>query len=421
MDSPLVNGRYEVRRKLGEGAFSAVYEALDRARDGAPRPLKVLASGRQAPSAQQLLWEFERLSRLDHPHLPHVHDLDLVRAGPLPAGAVFLVEDYVDGEPCHLALQALTGAARAAALIRLLGEGASALGYLHARGILHRDLAPQNLLIERSSGAARLVDLGLTLASGVAGTPAYMAPEALAGAPSARSDLYALGATAYHAATGRPPHAGTGAELLRSILERDPAAPDGLPEALSRLLLRLCARDPAARPGSAALLLEDLSRLSDLDLPVPEAPRGQAAAGLLCGRQSELDELVGLLERLARGEPVPPLLVVAGAPGSGRSRLCAEALRHLRLQAAAGRRPPLHVLGDTLARVAAQLSVAVPSGEPERARAAREVAVLSALSAHAPALVHLPDPGEGERALAARAAGGVEGAMVLLEDLEAPP
>src|SRR5215470_14582012 len=131
MESALVNGRYELGRRLGGGAFCDVYQARDLGEGGVPRALKVLRAGAGRPSGRELMWEFERLGRLEHPHLVRAHDLDLARAGALPGGVLFLVEDLVDGEPCDHALARLDPAARTSALVRLLAEAGSALGYLH--------------------------------------------------------------------------------------------------------------------------------------------------------------------------------------------------------------------------------------------------------------------------------------------------
>jgi transcriptional regulator with GAF, ATPase, and Fis domain len=403
MSGALVNGRYELLEPIASGAQAQVFRARDSAQAGAERALKVMPSG---ADPKQLAWEFARLSALSHPHLVHVHDLDRVRSGPLPEGAVFLVEELIAGQPCDRALAQLGPADRTRALVRLLAETASALGYLHARGLLHRDVAPRNLLVD-ASGAARLIDLGLGAQEGVAGTPAYMAPEAFAGSASARSDLYSLGATAWQVATGRPPHGEEGAALVRAILEQDVPPPAGVDGELARIIARLCARDPAARHGSAAVLLADLGRLADLELPVPAPPRGEAAAGVLIGRDAELSALCGHLEGLARGQRTPPVVAIVGVPGSGRSRLCAEALRRLRLLAAAERLPSVHVIAR------GELEVTAPSEE------ARQVRLLEALSARAPAVLHLPDARPGELRLLSRALGGLDGAVLLVETEDA--
>jgi transcriptional regulator with GAF, ATPase, and Fis domain/tetratricopeptide (TPR) repeat protein len=413
MPAGLINGRYEWVRALGTGASATVHLVRDHAAAGVERALKLVSR----PAAQhELAWEFARLSQLEHPHLVRVHDLDRVRSGPATPGGVFLVEDFVDGRPCVAALAGLDPAERPAAAVRLLAEAASALGYLHARGLLHRDVSPTNLMVDRT-GAARLVDLGLGAAAGIAGTPGYLAPEALVGGGSARSDLYALGATVWHAATTRPPHVGEGAALLRTVLEQDPILPPELPEPLGRILVRLLARDPAERHASAAELHADLARLLDLNLPVPDPPRGEAASGLLVGRERELAHLWEIVQALASGRPAPSVVLVQGEEGSGRSRLCAEALRRLRLEAAAGRVPPIEVLRGRVPEVASQLGLEVPADGDDRARSreSRDVRLLAALAARAPVIVHLAEAGEAELALAARAAPGEPGTLLLVE------
>jgi serine/threonine protein kinase len=157
---------------------------------------------------------------------------------------------------------------RAARIIRQVG---AALDAAHARGLVHRDVKPANVLLT-SDGRAKLADLGLERSIGdVAdrtGTAAFMSPEQLRSAPiDGRSDLYALGCSAYAALTGRPPFVGTIKEIVRGQLNADPAPfPGGLmvPPGLEQLVLHeLLAKDPDLRPADAGALLLALDRIEE--------------------------------------------------------------------------------------------------------------------------------------------------------------
>ena len=161
-------------------------------------------------------------------------------------------------------------------VLRVLQRVAGGLAHAHAQGVLHRDLKPANVIVNWADDAVRIVDFGLarglgpghTVTGVVPGTPAYMAPEQLAGAaPDARADLYALGAMAFELLAGRRPHeAGTMGELLRRVAHEP--APDllqlrpGITPALAALVARLLSRSRADRPADAAALADELAALA---------------------------------------------------------------------------------------------------------------------------------------------------------------
>lgn len=199
----------------------------------------------------------------------------------------------IDADVAWLAMQALPGSdlvrytqaqrlLPTGVVLRLLAPVADALAHAHEQGVLHRDLKPANVMVDWAAGGhATLVDLGLARSSQashdpaashtgtgtgiVLGTPAYMAPEALAGArPDARGDLYALGVMAFELLAGRRPHeAASLGELLNRVATQ--AAPDlrecapTVPPALAALVAQLLATRPAARPGSARLVAHTLA------------------------------------------------------------------------------------------------------------------------------------------------------------------
>src|SRR5690606_24561666 len=233
------------------------------AEDGARRLAIKRVDGAREGARDRLAGEFLRLSRLDHPNLVRVRDLETVAepAADFPAGAVFFTADFIDGQPADRALAGAGAGDRLAMLVAIAEDAAAALAHLHAAGLLHCDVKPANLLVvERGAEpAAVLVDLGLAQLAGGAtlsrGTPIYMAPEALAGFPEPRSDLHALGATLLHAASGRPPALGAAEPAARAAA--------WLPPALCDLLDRLRAPEPDARPSSALVLLEHLARVRE--------------------------------------------------------------------------------------------------------------------------------------------------------------
>jgi serine/threonine-protein kinase len=157
------------------------------------------------------------------------------------------------------------------ALVRQIAAAARAVQHAHERGILHRDLKPPNILLD-ADGQAHVTDFGLARRldapseGGVAGTPAYMAPEQARGdhflTPAV--DVYGLGAILYEALTGRPPYQGTIAEVLRQVCEQAPPKPGSLDPAVDSDLEAVCLhclkRDSAARYPTAAALADDLDR-----------------------------------------------------------------------------------------------------------------------------------------------------------------
>ncbi|HEY8000795.1 MAG TPA: serine/threonine-protein kinase [Solirubrobacterales bacterium] len=230
-----LGGRYVLERPVGYGGMAVVWLATDE-RLGRPVAVKVLSDTLSAD--HDYLGRFGREARvaagLQHPNLVSVYDYD---AGERP----YLVMEYIEGGD----LAERDEAGRGLVPEQLAGELLSALGHIHAAGVLHRDIKPQNVLVDRY-GHARLSDFGiarpadaasLTRTGEVIGTERYLAPEVIAGEPaSERSDLYALG-----------------------VLLADLAA-DGAGAALWKLIDELRDPDPARRPASAETALAELER-----------------------------------------------------------------------------------------------------------------------------------------------------------------
>ena len=254
---------FEVIRPLGAGGMGAVWLVRDRFLDR-PVALKVLLA--QVVSTEQrerFLLEARTSARLEHPHI-----IDVYRADETD-GTVWFTMRYVDGESLGERVRA-RGALPASEIARVLREVSWGLAYAHARGVIHRDIKPDNILLDRESGRAVLTDFGiardldaesrgLTIAGHVLGTVHYMSPEQASGdVVDGRSDVYALGVVGYHALTGALPFDGPANSVLVAHVTR-PAppvltvAPDVLPS-LARVIDRCLQKDPAARYASADAL-----------------------------------------------------------------------------------------------------------------------------------------------------------------------
>ena len=214
-------GRYSLERELGRGGMGIVYLARD-VRLDRPVALKLLPPDRaRAPGLRQsFLREARIAARLAHPNIEPIHAVEEI------GEFVFYAMRYVAGETLGERLRRVHRLAPHDAA-RVLRDTAYALAYAHAQGVIHRDIKPDNILLEADGNRAVLTDFGIARlvdspdASGgrVVGTPEYVAPEQAAGEPvDGRSDLYALGAVGFHCLSGRPPFTGEVRELLAQHL-----------------------------------------------------------------------------------------------------------------------------------------------------------------------------------------------------------
>jgi serine/threonine protein kinase len=280
-------GKYELLSLLGRGSTSVVYEGRHRKLQ-IPVAVKVLHHDVLANSPQllgQLVSEAILLAKLNHPNIVRLWDLD--DDGPAP----YLVLEYVQGTTLAELIERKRPVPIpfAFAVIRQAVEG---LADAHKLGIVHRDVKPGNLLIGRD-GVVKVADLGLamvvgdllsrraTCRSGVlpAGTAAYLAPEQARDPASVdfRADIYSLGATLYHAVTGRFPFdGGTSMQVILNHLQEPPVNPrqyvPDLSEEAADLIVRMLAKDPQCRVGSYDELRMALARVvGDRRAPRPLA------------------------------------------------------------------------------------------------------------------------------------------------------
>ncbi|HEU4630558.1 MAG TPA: serine/threonine-protein kinase [Gemmatimonadaceae bacterium] len=281
-------GEYSLQRELGRGGMGIVYLARDVQLDR-DVAIKVLPShlARTAESRERFLREARTAAGLSHPHIVPIHRVG--EAG----GFVFFVMSYVEGETLGERLRT-RGPLPPAEAARVLREVAWALAYAHGRGIVHRDVKPDNILLEAGTGRALVTDFGIahgganpgpdTDPGRIMGTAHFMSPEQAAGGPlDGRSDIYGLGVVGYLAVSGRLPFEAPNlpALLVRQAREAPTSvhrvAP-GLPPALGAAIDRCLARDPQERFPDGEALAAALAPAPEAQRTLPPTLRGWLAA-----------------------------------------------------------------------------------------------------------------------------------------------
>lgn len=424
--------RYAIEAEIGAGGMGVVFRARDE-RLGREVALKVLTADAvgDAGARKRMLREARAGAAIDHPGLARVYDV-----GETDDGSVFLVMELVRGRSLRELVR--EGPRPREEVARLVSELARALGAVHAAGVVHRDVKPDNVIV-RDDGRVVLLDLGLakvaplldvtrsasgaplTTERGLLGTPSYMAPEqALGASVDARADAFALGVTAYELLTGRVPWSGTQAfEILAELINWHPLPPSarmpGLGPAVDAVIARAIAKKPEERYAD----IQELASALGAALSEPEPARVTAiepsedvvsVGDLLAGRfrvtalrREDATCRQHDAEDLVRGEPVTidclrlevssiaavrdrfehdmTLLRGIEHPGLARVRaLGRHRVAHGELVFAARDRAAPETLADALAR-----SPALPVAEAERIT--RDL--LAALdAAHEGGLVH---------------------------------
>jgi len=276
----LVAGRYRLVGVLGSGATAQVYRAVD-TRLGRTVAVKVFRTGTDSPAARRLASEARLLASLRHPGLVSVYD-----AG-TDDGRPYVVMTLVDGETLRERLA--RGPLAPGTCGRLGAALAGVLAHVHAAGIIHRDVKPSNVLLDRAGlpyltdfGISRLLDSTRVTTTGmVVGTAAYMAPEQVRGElVGPEADVYALGLVLLECVTGQVEYPGTMLETAVARLSRPPRVPAGLPLPLRDVLVAMTAAAPEARPSAARCheLFGHGVHLGDAGDHGAEAPTVESAA-----------------------------------------------------------------------------------------------------------------------------------------------
>lgn len=270
----LLDGRYLIKQKLGQGGFGVVYLALDKKMVSRPVVVKVILEQGVGDeySVKKFKQEIEALARVDHPSIVGIFD-----AGEMPDGKPYLVMQYVEGCSLRAAIRPEgMEFARAANIIRQIGRALSAA---HRKEIFHRDLKPENVMLRGSSdgdeqvkvidfGVAKVWNSATSLSTGkerAVGTIAYMSPEQLSVCKlTPASDIYSFGVMAYEMLTGRRP---TNPESMFQLLEMQRAGVrvkpmdlrPGLPQAAQDAILKALSFEPEARQQKAREFGDELS------------------------------------------------------------------------------------------------------------------------------------------------------------------
>ncbi|MEK6612588.1 MAG: bifunctional serine/threonine protein kinase/MFS transporter [Gemmatimonadota bacterium] len=278
-------GRYYIDREIGRGGMGIVYLAREVHLDRMVAIKLFPPELAERPALRDGFVREARLAaKLSHPNIVPIHAVDE------KDGYVFFVMPLVEG--VTLAERVRTrGPLSASEGARVLREVAWALDHAHGHGVVHRDVKPDNVLLETATGRALVADFGIAAITGeastgrAAGTPEFMSPEqALGREVDARSDLYSLGVTAYYALSGRLPFEGKSATeiLARHVSDApEPLASLGIavPRKLALLVDRCLAKDPADRPASAQALAEQLGVAIEQRRELPAVLRGFVKRG----------------------------------------------------------------------------------------------------------------------------------------------
>jgi len=268
LDTCFVFGDYELLEEIGRGGQAVVYRARQKSLNRIVA-LKVIGFGHweSTPRLKRFRHEAEAAARLEHPQIVPIYEIGE------SDGSCYFSMKFVEGGQLAEVLKREPMSMRRAA--ELLAKVARTVHFAHQHGILHRDIKPGNILLDRQ-GEPHLTDFGLarlleqestiTHSSDVLGTPSYMSPEQAAGRTkelTAAADVYSLGAVFYQMLTGEPPFAGgTTYETIRLVLESEPrnlrVRNPKIDRELSTICLKCLEKDPKRRYSSALALAEDL-------------------------------------------------------------------------------------------------------------------------------------------------------------------
>jgi serine/threonine protein kinase len=285
-----IDADFLIERELGGGGMSRVFLATERALQRRV-VIKVLPPDLAAGvNVERFRREIQLAAQLQHPHI-----VPLLATGD-EDGILWFSMPFIEGESLR---GALTKQKRLPArdVVRILHDVVDALAYAHARGVVHRDIKPDNILtsgmhaLVTDFGVAKALSAAIPMAGGTTtgmaiGTPAYMAPEQLAADPAAdhRVDIYAVGLLAYELITGRSPFSGSSPQAtMAAQLTETPKPPHqfaDIPEALSIIIMRCLEKDSAKRPQSAQALLAELDALPPMSsgsIPRPQPTRRRTA------------------------------------------------------------------------------------------------------------------------------------------------
>jgi serine/threonine protein kinase/WD40 repeat protein len=282
-------GDYRVLEVLGAGAMGIVFRAIDVA---LARPVAIKVMRPQLSANRDACLRFRReacaAAAFEHKHVVTIYHVGEDQGTP------FFVMQLLEGESLRSHLMRV-GKLPVPEVLRIGREIALGLDAAHRRGLLHRDIKPDNVWLEADAGQVKIVDFGLaraadgtpsiTHAGTILGTPQYMAPEQIRGdAIDERCDLFSLGSLLYHAATGHPPFSGSNVMATLLAVSHDRVAPPRqlvpeLPEPLSDLILQLMEKSPADRIQTAAEVVQKIAQIEQQPEQLARSTQTQSARG----------------------------------------------------------------------------------------------------------------------------------------------
>ncbi len=333
LPTSFANGRYQVKRFLGEGGKKKVYLANDTSLDRDIAFLLVKAEGLDEEARTRVTREAQTMGRLgDHPNIVQIHDFGD------EAGQPYMVQPLMTGGDVEgLIEKAEEHRLPLERTLEIASAVCRGLEFAHAKGIVHRDLKPGNVMLT-SDGTAMINDYGLALpidrsritqVGMMVGTVAYMPPEqAMGGDVTPQADLYSLGAMLYEMVTGRPPFIGDeSVAIITQHLNTPPVAPTWhnpiCPPGLEVLILRLLEKDPSDRFASAVEVREVLEGIDLTQAPAvtdsAQPVQNPMYRTTFVGREQELRQLQQAWDGALSGQG--GLQMVVGEPGIGKTSL----------------------------------------------------------------------------------------------------
>jgi tetratricopeptide (TPR) repeat protein len=346
MPTSFANGRYRVKKFLGEGGKKKVYLVHDKVLDRDVAFALINTEKLDEVTRLRVSREAQVMGRLgDHHNIMTVHDMGEEKGQPyivlplMPGGDV---ESLIEKAPeRRLPIEQAVGIAKAVC---------RGLEYAHAKGIIHRDIKPGNVWLS-ADGTTKIGDFGLALAVDLSrltnegmmvGTYYYMPPEqAMGGEITAKADLYSLGAMLYEMVTGRPPFTGDDVVgIIGQHINTPPVSPNwhrpDLPPALAALIMRLLEKDPQQRPASATEVLEILEAIEAGKAEELSTEQSKALGEnplyrrVFVGREAELRQLQSAFDAATSGQG--SLTMVVGEPGIGKTALCEQLATYVSLR-----------------------------------------------------------------------------------------
>jgi tetratricopeptide (TPR) repeat protein len=346
MPRSFANGRYQVKKFLGEGGKKKVYLVHDKVLERDVVFALIKTEKLDDVTRLRVSREAQVMGRLgDHHNIMTIHDMGDENGQPyivlplMPGGDVGSVIEKAPER--RLPIEQAIGIAKAVC---------RGLEYAHGKGVIHRDIKPGNVWLS-GDGTAKVGDFGLALAVDLSrltnegmmvGTYYYMPPEqAMGGDITAQADLYSVGAMLYEMVTGRPPF--TGDDMVAVIgqhINTPPVSPNwhrpDLPPALAALIMRLLEKDPQRRPASATEVLQMLEALEAGKVEEPSTEQSKVLAEnplyrrVFVGREAELRQLQSAFDAAASGQG--SLTMVVGEPGIGKTALCEQLATYVALR-----------------------------------------------------------------------------------------